>query len=293
MPCRDCFRGTVHDHAEPRGSFRDLYGYKTYVSLPPGNQTPKSTIIFFCDAFGLNLPNNKILADHYADKTGCRVLTPDIIPGGGCSEAMMHNMNETFRPIPSWWSLANPLMYLKKTWAVLNFAPGFTYFMLTASAPKVYPECLKYTRAVRAEIPAGGKLGAAGFCWGGYPGTLLCGEAATEGGDRPLLDASFTAHPSSLDSPKDVVKSLGKFKTPYFCAVAENDFLFDKGAAEQAEAAIKQELGSNAGPYEFFIHKGAHHGFSVRASPDEGSVGKDSYEQAAQQAIDWFNKYLK
>jgi dienelactone hydrolase len=292
MVCRDCFRGTVHDHATPKGSMEDLYGYKTYVSTPAGGVKSKSSIIFFCDAFGLNLPNNKILADHYADETGCRVLTPDIIPGGGVSERCMHSMNDVFRPIPTWWSLANPLMYFNKIWAVLVFAPEFVPFMIKAAAPKVYTECVKYTRDVRADLPAGAKLGVAGFCWGGYPATRLCGEARTENGSEPLIDASFAAHPSSLDAPKDVVAALGKFKTPYFCAVAEFDFLFDKGAADQTEAAVKQELGNNAGPYEFFIHKGAHHGFSVRASPDEGSVGKQSYELAAKQAIDWFKKYL-
>ena len=293
MVCRDCFRGTIHDHAEPKGTLEDLYGYKTYVSMPPNNPSPKSTIIFFCDAFGLHLPNNKILADYYAAETGCRVLTPDIIPGGGVPESTMHAMNDVFRPVPSWWSFANPLMYLGKVWATLRFAPVFIPFMLRAAAPKAYSQCVKYTRDVRAGMPANGKLGVAGFCWGGYPSTKLCGEADVEGGTKPVLDASFTAHPSSLNAPDDVVEALGKFKVPYFCAVAEFDFLLDKSVAEQCEAALRQKLGEGGANYEFFVHKGAHHGFSVRASPDEGSVGKEGYELAAKQATDWFNKYLK
>jgi len=148
MVCRDCFRGTIHDHAVPKGVLQDLYGYKTYVSMPANTPSPKSTIVFFCDAFGLNLPNNKILADHYADKTGCRVLTPDIIPGGGVPESTMHAMNDTFRAVPSWWSYANPLMYASKAWAILKFAPVFIPFMLRAAAPGSYPECVRYTRAV-------------------------------------------------------------------------------------------------------------------------------------------------
>lgn len=293
MVCSECFRGTIHDHAEPKGKILDnLYGYKTYISLPSSNSTPKSTIIFFTDAFGLHLPNNKILADFYAEQTGCRVLTPDIIPGGGVPESTMHAMNEVFRPVASVWSYANPLMYLGKIWNTLKFAPIFVPFLITSSAPKAWTQCVKYTRDVRAELPTGGKLGVAGFCWGGYPSVKLCGEADVEGGSKALVDASFTAHPSSLDQPKDVVDSLAAFKTPFFCAVAEFDFLFNKEAAEQAEAALKQKVGSDAGPYEFFVHRGAHHGFSVRASPDEGSVGKESYELAAKQAVDWFKKYL-
>jgi dienelactone hydrolase len=213
----------------------------------------------------------------------------------------MHAMNEVFKPLPSWWSLLDPRMYFNKIWGISTFAPTFIPFLVTSSAPKAYADCLRYTRAVKADLPAGGKLGAAGFCWGGYPSTKLCGESASaegEGAAKPLLDAAFSAHPSSLDAPKDIVDSLGKYKTPYFCAVAEFDFLFNKGVAEQTEVALRKELGPSgqdkAGPYEFFIHEGAHHGFSVRASPDApGEVGKVSYETAAAQAVDWFNKYLK
>ena len=292
MVCRDCFRGTIHDHAVPKGTLQDLYGYKTYVSMPPNNPSPRSTIVFFTDAFGLHLPNNKILADYYAAETGFRVLTPDIIPGGGVPESTMHAMNDTFRPIPSWWHLANPLMYLRKVWAVLRFAPIFVPFLIRAAAPKAYNECLKYVRDVRADLPTDGKLGVAGFCWGGYPSTKLCGETDVKGGSKAVVDASFTAHPSSLDAPSDVVESLAKFKVPYFCAVAENDFMFSKVVAQQCETAVRQRLGEGVGNYEFFIHEGAHHGFSVRASPDEGSVGRESYELAAKQAVDWFSKYL-
>jgi dienelactone hydrolase len=293
MVCRDCFRGTIHDHAEPKGTFQDLYGYSTYVSLPPDNPNPKSTIIFYCDAFGLNLPNNKILADYYAAETGFRVLTPDIIPGGGVSERVMHGMNDLTRNIPSWWSLANPMLYINKIWSAVVVLPVMVPFMIRSGAPGAYPELLRYARETRAGLPAGGKLGAAGFCWGGYPATKLCGEAATEGGTTPLLDASFAAHPSFLNAPDDVVNSLSKFNTPYFCAVAEYDFLFDKSVAEKCEVALREKMGSQQGNYEFFIHKGAHHGFTVRASPDEGSVGKEGYELAARQACDWFSKYLK
>ena len=292
MVCRDCFRGTIHDHAEPKGTIQDMYGYKTYVSMPPNNPSPRATIIFYCDAFGLHLPNNKILADYYAAETGFRVLTPDIIPGGGVPESCMHAMNDVFRPLPSSWHYANPLMYLGKLWAVMRFAPVFVPFMLRAAAPKAWTQCLQYTRDVRAGLPASTKLGVAGFCWGGYPSTKLCGEADVQGGSRPVIDASFSAHPSSLNPPNDVVEALGKFKVPYFCAVAENDFLFNGEVAAQCETALKRDLGRHAGPYEFFVHKGAHHGFSVRASPDAGSVGKESYELAARQAVDWFNKYL-
>lgn len=96
MSCPDCFKGSVHTYAEPKGTLHEkLNGYKTYVSLPPSDTNPKSTIIFITDAFGLYLPNNKLLADHYAHATGCRVLVPDIIPGGACPLWVMHSSKST------------------------------------------------------------------------------------------------------------------------------------------------------------------------------------------------------
>ena len=58
MSCPDCFKGSVHNHAEPKGSMETLYGVSTYVSPAPEGSTSKSTILFICDAFGLNLINN-------------------------------------------------------------------------------------------------------------------------------------------------------------------------------------------------------------------------------------------
>ena len=293
MVCRDCFRGTFHDHAEPKGSMTELYGYQTYLAMPEDGSEPKSTVIFFCDAFGLNLPNNKILADHYATKTGCRVIAPDIIPGGGVQEWVLHGMNTAMSPLDSYWLLLNPWETLPRVYNLAKVIPTMAMFMYKAAAPGAYPQCLKYARDVKAGLPKGGKLGLAGFCWGGYPATKLCGETDTDGGLRPLVDASFTAHPSFLDKPADMVEPLAKFKTPYSCAVAEYDFLFNKDVAGKYEAALRQKLDDNVKDVEFRVHKGARHGFAVRASPDEGLVGKNGYEGAAQQAVDWFNKYLK
>lgn len=183
-------------------------------------------------------------------------------------------------------------MYIEKGWATISALAGMIPFMIRAQAPGAYPQCLKYTRDVRAGLPAGGKLGVAGFCWGGYPATKVCRESDVDGGTKPLVDASFTAHPSFLTAPTDFVESIAKFKVPYSCAVAEYDFLYNKAAAEQTEVALRQRLGDGVGDYEFVVHKGAHHGFAVRASHDEGSVGKDGYENAAKQAVAWYSKYL-
>lgn len=294
MSCPECFSGHVH-HGTPKGTIKDLYGVKTYVTLPPNDPDakPTSTIIFYCDAFGLNLVNNKLLADQYAADTGCQVLAPDLFPTGPASIGTMTAMNNLLRPVPSTLSYINPLTYLGKAYALVRVAGAVVPFMYYNNPVKAFPECLRYARDVRAAMPPEGKLGVAGFCWGGYQVTKLACEPVSEGGDKALVDAVFTAHPSALKAPDDVVAAIETFKVPYSCAVAEFDIQFDKKTSNKTEEAVKQKLGPEAGTYEFIVWEGCHHGFSVRASHDEGTEGDKGYNGAAKQAADWFNKYLK
>lgn len=294
MSCPECFTGHVH-HGTPKGTIEELYGAQTYVTLPPSsNAEPKHTIIFYCDAFGLNLVNNKLLADRYAAETGCRVLAPDLFPGGAASVETMMALNNLLRPVPSSLSYLNPFMYMGKAYNLARTLGAMAPFMYYNNPSKAFLGCLRYAREVRAAMPSDGKLGVAGFCWGGYQVTKLACEPVTEGADdKALVDAVFTAHPSALKAPDDVVAAIDKFKVPYSCAVAEIDFQFDKKAAHNAEKTLKEKLGAGVGTYEFVVWEGCHHGFAVRASPDEGATGDKGYEGAAKQAVDWFNKHLK
>ena len=80
MPCKDCAAGTIHT-ADLRGRVETLHGLPTYIAEPPDGQQPKGIIVFICDAFGWELPNNRALSDNYAKRTGCRVYCPDFVNG--------------------------------------------------------------------------------------------------------------------------------------------------------------------------------------------------------------------
>lgn len=292
MSCPECFKGHVH-HGTPTGKITNLHGAKTYITLPPNNPSPKSTIIFYCDAFGLNLVNNKLLADHYAAETDCQVIAPDLFPGGAASTATMQALNDLTRPVPSYLSYLNPLLYLGKGLALVRAIGGMGPFLYYNNPASAFPACLRYAREVRAALPAGAKLGVAGFCWGGFQVTKLACEPVSEGSDKALIDAVFTAHPSGLKAPDDFVAAVETRKVPYSCAVAEVDFMFDTKTSKETEEVIKKKLGAGVGAYEFVVYEGCHHGFAVRASPDEGTHGDKGYTGAAKQAVDWFNKHLK
>lgn len=202
MSCPDCFKGAVHDHAEPTGQIETLHGVKTYIT---GDATAKSAILYLPDAFGLKLVNNKLLADRYAAGTGCKVLIPDLLWRGGADPSSLDAMEKLLLPGTGFFT---------KLWAFFQVAPVIIPFIIFGGGPKAFPEVLKYARAMRADLAPGGKLGVAGFCWGGYGSTNLCTEMAVEGGSEPLIDAQFNGHPGQLKAPDMVLDAIAA-KVPY------------------------------------------------------------------------------
>jgi len=290
MSCPDCFRGSVHTHSEPTGTMETIHGLPTYVAGGSDSTRSKSAIVYLPDAFSLKLVNNKLLADQYAASTGCRVYIPDIVRNGGMDPGLLPKMEVVMGPLEP-WSVGG---FLHKIYTTLTLLPAVAPFMIFGKPMNAYPRILEYARAVKADLPAGGKLGVAGFCWGAWPSTKLCVETAVEGGSERLIDAQFNGHPSYIvDTPEMVVEAITKFKVPYACAIAAEDFQFNEAAAQKTEAAVREDEGVKTGEgyvYEFKVYKGCKHGFCVRA--DESSASMEGYRDAVKQAVGWWNKYL-
>ena len=291
MSCPDCFKGAVHDHSEPKGQFETIHGKRTYVASPPSTSSSQSTIIFVCDAFGLNLVNNKLLADAYAAETGHRVIVPDLIPGGGVSLNVI-NVMDTIGEKVAWWNVWGQL---KRAGAILLAIRYFVPFLIRAKPPKALPDCLAFARKVKAELPPGAKLGICGFCWGGYISTNLCSEPAVEGGSERLIDAQFCAHPSAVKAPDQIVNAVTKFKVPYSLAHGSLDFNLTNKKVEEVEAILREKVGRGEGEngvhYEFKIYQDCRHGFAARAKPGD-KVELQGAEDAKIQAVEWFKKWL-
>ena len=131
-----------------------LYDISCYVATPPPTSTSKSAILFITDAFGLNLINNKLLADRYAAETGCKVVVPDIIPGGAASVRGLTLMDAVLTPV-SW---TNIFGQLSRIWAGLSLVAIFVPFLIRANVDKAYPAELKFARALKKDLASGGKL---------------------------------------------------------------------------------------------------------------------------------------
>ena len=292
MACPDCFRGG-RVTGKPKGTIQSLYGVPTYIAGAQDTSPSDSTIIYFTDAFGLSLVNNKVLADAYASATGLRVLVPDIIPGGPVPASALDTMDAIMKPI----AIFDLYGQVKRLLAVFTAVYHFVPFMYRArpTIPANIETCLTYARNVKADLTAGGKLGKAGFCWGGYFATNLCTETAVEGGEERLVDAAFTAHPSFLNAPDDIVQAVLKHKTPLSVAHAEHDVMMSTEKVEEAEAVLRQKAGSGDGEngyhYQVKIYKGVSHGFAVRAKQGDEGEGKAA-DGAKEQAVRWFKTWL-
>lgn len=297
MSCPDCFRGAEHNHTQPKGTIETIHGIRTYVAGGSDPFRSKSAIIYLPDAFSLKLVNNKLLADEYASATGCKVYIPDVVRDGGLEPSLMPKMDALMLPNPT-WTIGG---VLSKIYTTLTVIPSVIPFMLWGGPEKAYPAILKYARAVKADLPSGGKLGVAGFCWGAWPSTKLCAEPAIPEGTERLIDAQFNGHPSYIvKTPDMIVEAIRKFKVPYTVAVAEEDMQFNKAEAEKVEARLREEIGASGGDqgyiYEFRIYKGCKHGFCVRApmavKKEQKPENEDGYHGSLKQAVEWYNKYL-
>ena len=290
MSCPDCFKGTVHGHESPKGELTKIHGVECYVTPPLSSSvSSKSAIVYFTDGFGLNLVNNKVLADCYAEGTGTRVYTPNLFIGGPASIGLMHAMDVVDKPIPmtDLWGQAKKL---GNTFSMVGF---LVPFMMRTGPAKCYDSALDFTRKIREEMPAEGKLGVAGPCWGGYHSTRLCTETRKPDSSERLVDASFTAHPSGLKAPGMILDAIRKFNTPFSLAQGEKDIVMSPKTVEQARDILVTE--SKEKPtnyvYEFNIYKNMAHGFAVRGDHEAAAV-REKMDEARQQAISWFNKYL-
>jgi dienelactone hydrolase len=185
---------------------------------------------------------------------------------------------------------------LRRIPAMLTAAYYGFRFLLWAAPHRAYPKnILPFSRAVRAELPPGAKLGVVGFCWGGWASTNLCKESAVEGGSEKLIDAQFCGHPYNLKTPDMIIDAVSTYKVPYSMAIGDRDNWLRREAVEQTKAALRQDIGSGGGEggynYEIRIYEGCTHGFVVRAKPGD-EVETSAAEEARAQAVRWLKTYL-
>ena len=301
MACRDCFRGGIHTTGTPAGHMTTLHNTSVYISPAPNNTSPTpSKILYLSDGFGLALINNKLLADRYAAETGFDVIAPDVPPGGGLDISALE-LTDTIGDPVAWTNIPGQL---SRIWAVGKLLVVAAPFIIKSRQRDAAKEDMIWlARALKADMATAGqgKLGVAGFCYGGWLATKLCNtslepEDTTDPiSTKPaanLVDVAFTAHPSWLDTPGEIV-SVVQRNIPFSLALSDKDMTLPLPRAEEIVSALAHLGSPEKRDYEVVIYRGnIPHGFAVRAR--EGvEVQIEAAEKAAVQAVAWFKRYLR
>lgn len=213
--------------------------------------------------------------------------TPADSSGHGLNEMLLDHMNFITAPA-SWYTtiFEKPIYILQ---AIQHMVPFGIRCRESVTKPKVFA----FLKALR-ESPetANLKIGAAGFCWGGLhtvklthdtPSSRVHRYGSEAGVVEPLIDAAFTAHPSMLKVPTDITGVT----VPLSIAVGDVDAMMKFPDVEKSKNILEKK----GDDHQVVIYPGAKHGFAVRGDPKDPKQ-KEFADQAEEQAIQWFSKWL-
>ncbi|KFY28203.1 hypothetical protein V491_00578 [Pseudogymnoascus sp. VKM F-3775] len=284
VPCRACVSGTLSE-ITPTGTETTIHGLPTYVARPEGES--KGLIIYIPDAFGWKFPNNRALADQYAKNGGFTVYLPDFMNGHALSDKLLDHMEIITAPSSWYTTLFEKPVYILQ--AIQHIIP----FGILCREGAAKPRVVKFLRDLRASPETANlKIGAAGFCWGGLytvklahdtPSSRVQRYGSQNEGVKPLIDAAFTAHPSLLKIPTDVVGVT----VPLSVAAGDIDFIMKLPDVEKTKSILEKK----GDDHELVIFSGAKHGFAIRGDLKDPKA-KEFAAQAEEQAIRWFSKWL-
>ncbi|KAH9215586.1 Alpha/Beta hydrolase protein [Leptodontidium sp. 2 PMI_412] len=298
MSCPSCFSGGITTN-HPTGTESTIHGIPTYIASPPAGTTPKALIILITDAFGWKFANNRVLADHYAQRGSYLVYVPDFMNGKAMHTDAIQLMDNLTSPAPSWFSA---IVY-KPIWAIRVLRLAIPW--KSACAPeKTHPGILSFLQSIRSSPPPAAlsqnqnfKIGIAGFCWGGKHAFMLAQNSSknkNDSGKKDLVDCIFTAHPSYISIP-DEVEGVD---VPMSVIVGDADMALKKPQALEMQRLLLDKNavegkrdGGRKDKYEMVILEGAKHGFAIRTHPDDERE-MEMAMRAEDQALSWFGKWL-
>ncbi|KAJ7491403.1 Alpha/Beta hydrolase protein [Mycena galericulata] len=196
--CADCFKAVQHE-GTPEGEMTTLGGVSCYISTPTVDYPQDKILLFLTDACGLDLQNNKLLADDFA-RNGFKTIVPDLFNGDAVPVA----------------ALENPAAFDWPTWLPKHGA--------AQTRPLI--------DAVIATLKEQGVTGfaASGYCFGArYTFDLAF--------DR-VIAAAAVAHPSLLKCPADLEAYRDKATAPLLINSCTHDPVFPLAAQAQADEIL-------------------------------------------------------
>lgn len=223
--------------------------------------------------FGWKFPNVRLLADNYA-KAGFYCYIPDLHEGDSLPHEFLQDIEP---PLPTRESLS----ILQKGTMTAKVGVTLGPWLVKHREAVTKPLIDGFIRTVRM-TPGTDKVGTIGFCWGGRYAILAAHGTNYEPGQG--VDAAYACHPSLVSIPADF-EAVTK---PTSLALGTKDSLL----GEKEIGQIQDTWGKlTEVPHEIRLYEDQVHGFSLRGD-FTSEKEKKAMDEAEQQGIEWFQKYL-
>ncbi|KII87467.1 hypothetical protein PLICRDRAFT_43106 [Plicaturopsis crispa FD-325 SS-3] len=180
--CKDCVKGVRHE-GTPTGKIETIGGVKTYVATPSVDYPKDTVLLFLTDVFGLELNNNLLLADDFANN-GFKTIVPDYLHGDSIPAEALESGN----------------------FDIMKWFPNH-------GNDQTRPPLDAVIAALKAEGVT--KFGAVGYCFGARYVFNLAFEN--------VIHVSVVNHPSLLQAPDDLQKYKDTAKAPLLINSCEFD----------------------------------------------------------------------
>jgi len=273
-----CLSGKIQE-GKPKGREEEINGVLTYVAEPENGDKSK-TVVFLVDIFGWKLPNVRLLADEYA-AAGFTAYIPDVHEGDSIDESFL----QTVEPrLPD----REARSMTESATATASIGATLGPWLVKHREGVARPIIENFIDKVRY-IPGTNKVGAIGFCWGGRY-AILAAHKNLSTKDGKGVDAAYACHPSLVSIPAD----FEPVAVPLALALGEKDSLLGEFEAKTIKELMEKKKSGEEGEKvesEVKIYDDQVHGFALRGD-FQNEKDKKAMDQATQQGIEWFKKYL-
>ncbi|KAI8896225.1 dienelactone hydrolase [Globomyces pollinis-pini] len=263
MTSFDCCVGFL-DTGTPAGAISEILGYSCYVAKPKTKST--AAIIISTDIFGWEIPNIRLIADHFASNGFLCVIPhlflPPLFPADilGEHSRRIHSLpTEEALEVPEFQNLIKLLPEFKK----VNDFP-----ILIRKTEEIIGQ-LKVEYGIQ-------KVGMIGYCWGGN-------VVLSMGQNPSSIDACVANHPSALTFPDHIEK----LKVPSCFILPE----FDRSIGKAEVDLITNVLKSKDFKTKVKYYPNMFHGFAVRGDEKDPEV-KEARQDALNIAVQFFKDTL-
>ncbi|WVW86774.1 hypothetical protein I302_108828 [Kwoniella bestiolae CBS 10118] len=232
----------------------------------------KVALVFLTDAFGLSLPNPKIMADAFADQLKINVFVPEYIINPPPAEVF-----DSVAPIypnqfPNRSFFAGLKLFIEVLWKTWRWLPMLLF-------PK---RQVPLAQSSINDLTSEGytSLALVGYCRGGSMIQYLLSNPA-----NTTLVGGVICHPGAEK------ETWGKIDRPTWWHMADHDQMFGQKAIDGMREVFGKKREDEGVDFECVVHKDTVHGFACRPTLDHEPT-KTAFEEANTSAVRFCKKYL-